>query len=484
MARFTLALDPLDHGARFEVAFSLRQLRRKDASQVEFARIRRILRDAAEAYREVAFGYQEAGLRSEAIEVLETYRKEAAPARISPMALYQLALLHSEEGDSQEAASLCAAAEAACMDYCFPSQTRDIAVLRHAQFCHPDGARAWYYLGNLFYDKRRHAEAEACWKEARSRDGGIPAVHRNLALAAYDIRKDAVSARPSLERAFALDSGNARLLYELLQLGKNAGDESVERRLGRCEAHPQLVAERDDLYVERLVLLLQAGRFDEAARRITDRVYDVYEGGESRLVRVFEWTSILRALSILAAPAAWGAHALSALSVVTAAFTLPECFHEGRPNAVPRNHLHYFAAVAAGIEGEESAQREHFARSCLPTTWVGEASFYRALSLRRSGETAAAEQALAELEARAAELLDHPGRPEFFATATPTPPPFEGDRAAIDAAEGHFLRGLAMFGRGDCAGMHAELADALAARPNHLGAWIHAGRSADIERWL
>ena len=50
--------------------------------------------------------------------------------------------------------------------YCFPNALEAIAVLYFAMAEHPGDASAPYLLGNLFYDRRRYAEARELWERS------------------------------------------------------------------------------------------------------------------------------------------------------------------------------------------------------------------------------------------------------------------------------------------------------------------------------
>lgn len=63
-----------------------------------------------------------------------------------------------------------------------------------------DGAKAYYYLGNLYYDKLQFDQAITLWEESEKRDDSFPTVHRNLAIAYYNKKKDPVRAQEEMER--------------------------------------------------------------------------------------------------------------------------------------------------------------------------------------------------------------------------------------------------------------------------------------------
>lgn len=87
----------------------------------------------------------------------------------------------------------------------------------------PEGSKAPYYLGNLWYDKKQYDRALECWEYSRERDDTFPTVHRNLALVYYNKKQEADKALASLEKAYTLNTGDSRVLMELDQLYKKVG---------------------------------------------------------------------------------------------------------------------------------------------------------------------------------------------------------------------------------------------------------------------
>ena len=77
----------------------------------------------------------------------------------APLVHYTLGWLHEKLGDARRAAEEFRQAAKQSPDYCFPARLEEIAVLESAIRANLRDARAPYYLGNLLYDRRRHAEA-------------------------------------------------------------------------------------------------------------------------------------------------------------------------------------------------------------------------------------------------------------------------------------------------------------------------------------
>jgi tetratricopeptide (TPR) repeat protein len=96
----------------------------------------------------------------------------------------------------------------------FPSRLEEILLLEAAMNQNSDDARAPYYLGNLFYDRRRHEDAIRLWERAGELDSQFPTTWRNLGFAYYNVRRDDEKAREAFVRARECAPADARVLYE------------------------------------------------------------------------------------------------------------------------------------------------------------------------------------------------------------------------------------------------------------------------------
>lgn len=103
---------------------------------------------------------------------------------ISQCFIIYKAFYSDKSGDG--AAKLWSRAEEASSDYCFPNKLEDIKVLTRAIQQNPKGAKAYYYLGNLYYDKMQYEKAVELWEQSSALDSHFPIVLRNLALAYYN----------------------------------------------------------------------------------------------------------------------------------------------------------------------------------------------------------------------------------------------------------------------------------------------------------
>ena len=145
-----------------------------------------------------------------------------------------------------------------------------------------EDARAPYYLGCLYYDKRQYDVAIEYWERSAEIDPKFPTVWRNLALAKFNKEGDEDGALEMMEKAFHLDETDARILMELDQLYKRLHKPHQER-LDFLQKYPQLIAQRDDLVLEEITLLNQLGRYEEAMKKLDAHKFHPWEGGEGKV---------------------------------------------------------------------------------------------------------------------------------------------------------------------------------------------------------
>jgi len=206
----------------------------------EGSELKNLLRVNIHTYIEFALDLAFAGLYDEAIELIKLGISEQKEKPVYPMALYYKAWFESQNGDHIAVAATLKEARNACPDYCFPNQTEAVMVLEWAKEQNPTDAKAPYYLGNLWYNNRQYDEAIANWELSVKLDDAFTTVHRNLALAYFNKQNAPGKALVELEKAFALDETDSRILMELDQLYKRLNF-SPEKRLKKLEKYPELV---------------------------------------------------------------------------------------------------------------------------------------------------------------------------------------------------------------------------------------------------
>ena len=228
-------------------------------------------------YHETALDYAQAELGEEGSFVLETAIDRGVEE--SPLTYDYLASL----GKVSEMMTYQQKAAEACPDYCFPNRLEDAYILRSLDMIpFVEDARAPYYLGCLYYDKRQYDVAIEYWERSAEIDPKFPTVWRNLALAKFNKEGDEDGALEMMEKAFHLDETDARILMELDQLYKRLHKPHQER-LDFLQKYPQLIAQRDDLVLEEITLLNQLGRYEEAMKKLDAHKFHPWEGGEGKV---------------------------------------------------------------------------------------------------------------------------------------------------------------------------------------------------------
>lgn len=413
----------------------------------------------------LALDYAAAGLLDEAAAVLR-----ATPGD-DPLPAYFLGWVLAQAGLADESAQAFAGARTRPTDYCFPNQLEAVHALRAAG---DDDPRAQYYLGCLWYARGRHDGALACWERSRALDPRFPTVHRNLALVYYNQLGDGERAWESLSTAFALAPGDARVLFELDQLAKRLAHDPAER-LARLEAHPELVARRDDLTVERLALLNLAGRCDEALAVLRGRKFHPWEGGEGKVACQWELALLAQAESALAA-----GEAQHACELLAEARDYPLNLGEGRLPTTPARHLDYTLGLALARLGEREAAHAAWSRAAAGADALSdgryyndeapEAPYYQALALVQLGRADAARALAARLVSHGERLATEAAGEDYFAVSLPDFVVFRDDAARRRRLSGLYLVGLGRRVLGDDESARAAFDAVTALHPAHQGA--------------
>ncbi|HRQ52203.1 MAG TPA: tetratricopeptide repeat protein, partial [Agriterribacter sp.] len=276
----SLELDPFNFGCLFEKYVLLSNEKDRGAGDA-LDHLKNISRNNANNFIEYAFDYAHAGLYEEAIQLLSIYKAHDDQHTLIE---YYLGWLNARAGNLQQATEHFHRGASLRPDYVFPNKTEDVPVLKKAIELNSNDANAYYYLGNFWFDKRQYNEAMACWERSVQINDGFATAHRNLSLAYYNKRHDALQALRSMEKAFSLDTTDARVLMELDQLYKNLNRDHTER-LQRLNEHLPLVEQRDDLYLERITLYNQLGEHAKAKQLLSAHTFHPREGGEGKVAQ-------------------------------------------------------------------------------------------------------------------------------------------------------------------------------------------------------
>ncbi len=444
----TLALDPLDWLAR--------DLRGDELSCDTQVRL------------DLSLDYSRAGFYRAALNVLAAAQPEPHSGT-APMVDYYRAWLHMRlrEADAARRAYLVAAV--ACPDFCFPARLEEIAILQTASTANPNDARAPFYLGNLLYDRRRHAEAITCWENSVRLEPANAIAWRNLGIAYFNVLGQHAESRRAYEEAFRAKPGDSRIFFERDQLWKRTG-EPPGKRLNELEAHFDLVRARDDLSVELCALYNQTGQPAKALAIIAHRKFQPWEGGEGQALGQHVRTHLLLGRAALASGSVADARRL-----FTVARAAPNNLSEAKHLLANQSEIHFWLGEACAAGGDGGSAREHWIAAAtfkgdfqaMSVRLFSEITYYSALSWARLGEKSRGEQLFRELLAYADELEHTPATIDYFATSLPTMLLFEEDLQARQLITAKFLKAQALLGLGEQVAAKELLTEILRCDPNH-----------------
>ncbi len=449
LAAQALALDCLDHVAACELALD------KGATGDPLDGKAASIANPLQTRLEVACHYINAGMNAEAVQVLSPLAPASGAA--NPLVYYYLADLNRNLGLDNRAAACLELAAKQSADLVFPFRLETIGVLRRAIAASPKDGRAPYYLGNLLFEGQPEA-AIACWESARTLEPTLPAIHRNLGVAYYRIRKDIPAATASLEQAAKLNPRDPRVRLELDQMYE-AGKMAPEKRLAVLEKNHALALASDELLSREISLLVRLGRYDRALELLRGHHFHTWEGG-GEIHGVYAAACRQRGDSHLRRK-----DFKRALADFQAALEYPDNLEVGRPlDGGPACEAYYLIGMAYKGMGDKPKAAEYFEKALERRQPPSELLWAQGMSLRelgRDAEAAAAFKAL--LDAGNRQLNPDPEN-AFFAKF--------GHRATREGtlADAHYLIGLGLTGQGDTAGAKVEFTKALELDLTHTGA--------------
>jgi tetratricopeptide (TPR) repeat protein len=389
-----------------------------------------------------------------------------------PMLWYTLSWLASTLHKKNAAVGYLLKAEAAPARYCFPARLEEMIVLQDAVRRNPSLAKANYYLGNLYYDKRRYQDAIRAWRRSVELDDTFSIPLRNLGIAEFNVLHDAKAANRMYESAVRASPKDARLLYEWDQLRKRAVLASGEDRLRLLMDHAALVAQRDDLSVEFVTLLNQSGQHQEALDHISRRRFSPWEGGEGLVSGQY-----VHAHRALGKAALAEGRFQEACDHFEAARHYPVNLGEGKHLLTLETDLDYLSGLAAQGLGDTARARQLWKIAASPLPSLGSHTYFQALALFALDQRDSGLGILNQLREFAAGMLHADPKIDYFATSLPNLLLFDDDLKKRNRIEANVLSALAQDGLGNRSAAISLLRQVIADDPNHLFA-------SEMLRWM
>ena len=375
--------------------------------------------------------YMDAGLFESALALTEIFETE------SPMIEYYKAYIKAKLG--REYDENIEKAEALDTPYCFPYTQWDMMVLEWATKAE-NCADANYYLGCIYYDRKRYGDAAAAWEKCVSLDGKNGSAWRNLALYYFDKKGDGEKAKAAMEKALEFKREDPRVLFEYQQLLKNM-KLSPEERLAVYEKYADLLALRDDCYLDKVFLTTQNGEFKKAIDMAAIKRFHIYEGGEGKLTKLHAWMHVLYGAELLD-----GGKTDEARAALENGVNMPKSYGEAKTFFNQEAHIYYNIGLIAEQSGNDA--RGAYEKAAEYKAAVSPISLWRALALFKLGDETEACRVLDEMIAVADNKLANRDMRTYYGVGSPSPMPFEYDIVKQNTCEGSMLKAFGLLGYG------------------------------------
>lgn len=459
-----LAVDRFNY-----VCMLVRHLITSDSSDLK--RMTALMHGSAHNYDEIGLELIDAGLYDYALKLWDIARAEGA---VTPMTDYYRGLALLATGDTEGARAAFLEGAEGNPDFVFPNTLHAVLALESALELNPSDANAHHFLGNLFYDKRQYDLAVNHWEEAARLRPTFPTSWRNLALACFNKLGDSAKALNLMERAFALDTTDARVLMELDQLYKRLGKPHAER-LAHLQKYPALIAQRDDLVLEEITLLNQTGHYEEARRKLDAHIFHPWEGGEGKVSAQYQTARTELAKQAIAA----GRHA-DAIPLLEECLVYPHHLGEGKLYGAQENDFHYLLGICHRALGNGEKARSHFQLATEGPTEPAAAMyyndakpdkiFYAGLAFRALGQEDKARAYFNRLVNYGKQHFHDNVTMDYFAVSLPDLLIWDGDLNVSNRRHCLYLLALGEYGLGNTARSRRYLNELVADDVNHQGA--------------
>ncbi|WP_054025045.1 DUF5107 domain-containing protein [Bacillus sp. FJAT-28004] len=475
-AKETLTLDIADFGAYNELYLVYMLENDHDRANKIRGDMDVLMRKDSHNHLALASDYAGAGLYNEAIRVLHCIAPDDQ-SDAYPMIHYALAYCYAKDGQTGLSDCHLHAGSTSMPDYCFPNHLFDLTILRFVIEMRPNDSKAHYFLGNLYYDKKRHLDAVAHWETSIELDPSFSTAHRNLALASFNKINDADKAQKSLETAFACDTSDARVFYELDQQYKKIDIEPAQR-LDALERHIALVQERDDLYLEYVTLHNTLGLHEQAINLLESRQFHPWEGGEGKTLGQYVLACVELAKKGLVEK-----RYLDAVNLLKKALNNPENLGEAKLAGAQENNVYYFLGCALEGLGQETEAKEAFkmasqgleepASAMFYNDQPPEMIFYQGLAWLKLQNDKEAKRRFNKMIDFAEKHLFDDVKIDYFAVSLPDFLVFEEDLNKRNVIHCRFMMGLGFLGLDRKQDAVDQFDQVIKMERNHQGAIIH-----------
>lgn len=476
----TLAIDLFDFAGRFELVQCYKASGRHDEAEKELNRLTELMRDNKHTIIEMALQYSDAGCYDDASALLAVAQQE------DPLLIYYRAYFLEKLSKTGEARLELEKAMAYPPVPVFPNRIEDVQILKFAADKKLADCKPFYYLGNFYYAKRLYQQAREMWETAIKINPGFPTAKRNLAIAWYNKFNRQEEALQLLEEAFFADTSDSRVLLELDQLKKKL-NVAVESRLQFLKNYEALVGERDDLYIEYVILHSLLGEWERANSLLQQRNFHPWEGGEGKT----SGQHILLQVELAKIQLKKG-NLEEAEQKLQAAAVYPLNIGEGKLYGAQENDIYYWLGCVEEAKGNTVAAGKHWQQATVglsepaPAIYYNDQQpdkiFYQGLAFLKLGNEAAANERFNKLLQYGEQHLNDCVEIDFFAVSLPDLMIFDDDLNMRNKVHCYYLMGLGRMGKGEIEDARKAFQQVLTLDAAHIGATIHQRLLADVTK--
>jgi len=266
--------DPLDFRLRNEFYLIVKEAGDHEKAENAITRLNNEMRDFHENYLELAVGYVNDGLFEEAEGALRRFNGN------NPLFDYYLGYVNLKLGHNKLALKYFKSAAGQNVDYIFPHRLETVEVLKTALEYNPGDGKAFYYIGNILYDKQPGYAIEN-WENAVIHNPGLAIAYRNLGWGYFYHYGELNKAITYYERAIDLNSNEAIYFAELDALYE-ISNAPIDTRLKLLAGNDKTLRNRDDAFIRLIEVYTLAGLPNKAVELLEGTEFS-YREGSSRM---------------------------------------------------------------------------------------------------------------------------------------------------------------------------------------------------------
>ena len=442
--------DPLDFRAGNEMYLSALKASKQKESETLLSDLKIKMRDFDQNYLELAIGYLNDGMDTEAEDILKRYKGKNQELS------YYLGYIYDLRGKKSEAENYFREGSAQAVDYGFPFRLESEKVLLTASKYLPSDAKPHYYLGNLLYDKQP-SRAIKSWEKAVDLDPALAIAWRNLGFGYFQHAGDVKKAINAYEKAVSYKNDDP-LYYAELDPLYELDNAPIQRRAELFEGRNDVVKQRDDSFVRQIIVLNLSGQSRKAVEYLAGITFHFREGS-SRVRDITVDAKLLYGKQLLSEKK-YDAALQQFLSAVE-----PQTVAKREDNRSPQ--INYYIGLAYEALGKKKEAKSYFTLSTEQKVEASDyISYYQGLSYLKLGKKDQANGCFNAMIRAGEERIKKGSEVDFFAKFG------ERESEKVQLSNAYLLMGLGHKGLGEKKSADENLGKALELSVSNLYAKV------------